>query len=116
LLAGSASVGVLVLCQDRPRMLKEAERRTAGHFADAALLLLLNLVTFDAQGEVLPVRTLALGPEIHQASGAVAVQADCTVEEALIRLRAHALAADEPLTQVARQVLAHTLRFSKQVS
>ncbi|MFB4284426.1 MULTISPECIES: GAF and ANTAR domain-containing protein [unclassified Nonomuraea] len=114
LLAGPDSVGVLVLCQDRPRMLEEAEQRTARHFADAALLLLLNLVTVNAAGESLPARTLALGPEIHQASGVVAVQADCTVEEALVRLRAYALAADEPLTRVARQVLAHTLRFSGQ--
>ncbi|MEV0997206.1 GAF and ANTAR domain-containing protein [Nonomuraea sp. NPDC050202] len=116
LLAGPDSVGVLVLCQDRPRMLEESEQRTARYFADAALLLLLNLVTVNGEGEALPVRTLALGPEIHQATGVVAVQADCTVEEALIRLRAHALAADEPLTQVAQKVLAHTLRFSEQRS
>jgi hypothetical protein len=33
----------------------------------------------------------------------VAVQADCWVQEALLRLRTHAPAADEPLSQVARR-------------
>ncbi|SEH03108.1 ANTAR domain-containing protein [Nonomuraea solani] len=112
LLAGPVSVGVLALCHDRPRVLSEAERAQARHFADAALLLLLNMVMVDGDGEAMPVGALALGAEIHQASGVVAVQADCSVEEALLRLRAYALASDEPLSQVARRVVKHTLRFS----
>jgi GAF domain-containing protein len=110
LLAGPVSVGVLVLCHDRPRGLNEAEQAQARHFADAALLSLLNMV--DGDGEAIPVGALALGPEIHQASGIVAVQVSCSVEEALLRLRAWALAADEPLSEVARRVVGHTLRFS----
>ncbi|GAA3605521.1 ANTAR domain-containing protein [Nonomuraea rosea] len=112
LLAGPVSVGVLVLCHDRPRWLSEAEQAQARHFADAALLLLLNMVMVDGDGEAIPVGALALGPEIHQASGIVAVQIGCSVEEALLRLRAWALAADEPLSEVARRVVGHTLRFS----
>ncbi|MEV0617435.1 GAF and ANTAR domain-containing protein [Nonomuraea sp. NPDC050404] len=112
LLAGTVVAGILVLCQDRPRMLDEAEQARAGLFASAALALLLSMVTMDGDGEVLAVAALALGPQIHQASGIVAIQADCTVEQALLRLRAYALAADEPLTEVARRVVAHRLRFS----
>ncbi|MFB4274551.1 GAF and ANTAR domain-containing protein [Nonomuraea sp. MTCD27] len=110
LLAGPVSVGVLALCHDHRRVLSGAEEAQARHFADAAVLLLLNMV--DGDGEAIPVGALALGPQIHQASGIVAVQADCSVEEALLRLRAYALAADEPLSQVARRVVEHTLHLS----
>ncbi|MFB4273398.1 GAF and ANTAR domain-containing protein [Nonomuraea sp. GTA35] len=112
LLAGPVSVGVLALCHDHRRVLSEAEEAQARHFADAAVLLLLNMVMVDGGGEAIPVGALALGPQIHQASGIVAIQADCSVEEALLRLRAYALAADEPLSQVARRVVEHTLRLS----
>ena len=48
---------------------------------------------------------------VHQAAGIVSVQLDVSVAEALIRLRAHAFATDRLLTDVARDVVAHRLRF-----
>jgi hypothetical protein len=48
---------------------------------------------------------------VHQAAGMVSVQLGVSVADALVRLRAHAFAADRPLTQVAREVIARTLRF-----
>ena len=41
----------------------------------------------------------------------VSVQLDISVADALVRLRAHAFATDRPLTEVAREVVARTLRF-----
>ncbi|HEX9888348.1 MAG TPA: ANTAR domain-containing protein, partial [Nitriliruptorales bacterium] len=49
---------------------------------------------------------------VHQATGAIAVQVGCTVEEALVRLRAHAYANDEPIVDVARKVMDKSVRFS----
>ncbi len=48
---------------------------------------------------------------VHQAAGMVSIQLDISVGEALVRLRAHAFATDRPLTEVAREVIARTLRF-----
>jgi hypothetical protein len=112
LLAGRVSVGVLVLCHDSTHVLSDADQSRAAQFAGALLALLLDLISCNGDGEVLEVEALALGPEIHQASGIVAIQLDCQVDEALMRLRAYALAADKPLTQVARQVVEHTVRFA----
>jgi hypothetical protein len=48
---------------------------------------------------------------VHQASGMVSAQLDVDVAEALIRLRAFSFAKDLPLLDVARRVVARTLRF-----
>jgi hypothetical protein len=48
---------------------------------------------------------------VHQAAGMVAAQLDVGVAQALIRLRAYAFGNDRPLTEVAQDVVARTLRF-----
>jgi transcriptional regulator with GAF, ATPase, and Fis domain len=48
---------------------------------------------------------------VHQATGMVAAQIDAEVEEALVRLRAHAFAADRPIHEVAEDVVTGRLRF-----
>ncbi|MFI0405621.1 GAF and ANTAR domain-containing protein [Actinomadura sp. 3N508] len=111
LASGAARVGVLVLCRDRPGGLEVAECTRALIFADAILALLLN-DRAGAGAQALPAGSLALGPQIHQAAGMVSVQMDCGIDEALVRLRAHAFAHDVPLTQVARQVVERHLRFT----
>ncbi len=50
--------------------------------------------------------------DVHRAAGAVSVQLGVTIAEAMIRLRSHAFVHDRPLSDVAREVLARTLRFS----
>jgi ANTAR domain-containing protein len=49
--------------------------------------------------------------EVHQATGMIAIQLGVGVTEALSRLRAHAFAADKPVVDVAREILARQLRF-----
>ncbi|PPK65099.1 GAF and ANTAR domain-containing protein [Actinokineospora auranticolor] len=51
--------------------------------------------------------------ELHQAAGMVQVQLGSTTEVALLRLRAHAFSSGVPLAEVARQVVARTLRFTE---
>jgi hypothetical protein len=48
---------------------------------------------------------------VHQASGMVSAQLEVNVAEALVRLRAFSFAADRPLLDVARDVVARRLRF-----
>ena len=48
---------------------------------------------------------------VHNAAGIVSVQEDISVTEALIRLRAFAFSSNRPLADVARDVIAHTLRL-----
>lgn len=47
--------------------------------------------------------------EVHQASGIVAVQIGISVDEALVRIRAHAYASETSVASVARQIVAHRL-------
>ncbi|MFC9973881.1 ANTAR domain-containing protein [Spirillospora sp. NPDC127200] len=131
LLTPTAKLGVLVACRERPGGLDSAQYRDALLLADAAVTLLLSDQlpirdpshapsldrsldrSGDGSGEmVMSADWLALGAEVHQAAGMVSVQLDCTVEQALARLRAHAFAHDVPVTQVAARVVARTLRFS----
>lgn len=48
---------------------------------------------------------------IHQAAGMMSVQLDVTVEQALVRLRAHAFRTGTPLAEIARRVVGLRLRF-----
>ncbi|MFN2563240.1 MAG: ANTAR domain-containing protein [Jatrophihabitans sp.] len=49
--------------------------------------------------------------EIHQASGMIMAQLNCTIDEAMARLRAYPFALDVLLQDVARQVVERKLRF-----
>jgi hypothetical protein len=51
--------------------------------------------------------------EIYQASGMIMAQLNCTIDEAMTRLRAYAFARDLPLQDVARQVVDRKLRFDR---
>lgn len=50
--------------------------------------------------------------EVHQASGMTAIQLQIDVGAALVRLRAHAYATDQPVAFVAQEIVAHRLRLS----
>lgn len=49
--------------------------------------------------------------EVHQATGMVAARLEVSVGDALVLLRAHAYAADRPLLDVSRDVVARRLRI-----
>jgi GAF domain-containing protein len=112
--AGERSVGILTLCRDRPMV------TTAAQYGDALLVaslvtdLLLTLQS-DAASE-----SLAFGLDVydhravvHQATGIVAVQLRCGVDEALVRLRGYAFATDRPVDDVAKEVVQGHLRFDE---
>lgn len=110
---GEVRLGALNLYCDRPGSLTAEQHADAlvmaGIAAQAVLLMQANA----------PPGKLALELEaggnfqyvVHQASGMVAAQLGVSVGQALIRLRAYAFGNDRPLTEVAREVVARTLRF-----
>ena len=86
----------------------DAELAEALAFADAATTLLLHLPTGAGQKTMHPglVALVEDRAEVHQATGMISVQAVLGLAEALLLLRAHAYAADRPILDVARDVIA----------
>jgi hypothetical protein len=110
---GAIRVGVLDLYRETPGALSPPELREALSFADAATLLLLYLQTRAADDEFSAASVTVLDDraEVHQATGAVSVQARVGLAEALVLLRARAYAEQRPVGDVARDVLAGTADF-----
>jgi len=50
-------------------------------------------------------------PEVHQATGMIAAQLDVSLEQAFVRLRARAFADQQPLAELAADVVARRQRF-----
>jgi len=114
---GTIRVGVMDLYHREPRSLEPSELRDALVLADTATLLLLgreassDALAGDGSGDLLSERE-GYRAEIDQATGMVSVQLGVGVDEAFLRLRAHAYARDRSLTAMARDVVARRLRFS----
>ncbi|WP_256333174.1 ANTAR domain-containing protein [Streptomyces sp. cf386] len=116
---GAISPGVLDLYASIPTVLETEELADALAFADLATLLLLDTridETGAPAGGPMPDRGYedlsAYRAEIDQASGMLTVQLGVGIEEAFVRLRAHAYAQGRRLADVAADVVARRLRFS----
>ncbi|WP_406475099.1 GAF and ANTAR domain-containing protein [Streptomyces sp. NBC_01615] len=116
---GAISLGVLDLYANVPTVLDAGELADALAFADLATLLLLDTEvdeTGPPAGGPLPDRGFeglgAYRAEIDQATGILTVQLGVGIEEAFVRLRAHAYMRGRRLADVAADVVAHRLRFS----
>jgi hypothetical protein len=111
---GAIRLGVLVLYRDRPGVLTADQTAYGLVSADIATWVILGLQAGAPTRDGLP-ELLAGEPthwaEIHQATGKVAVQLEISLEEALVRLRAHAFATGRPLRAIARNIVAGELRL-----
>ncbi len=107
---GAIRIGVLDLYRVTPGALPDTELADALVFADALTWLLLgnghNGAVVDRLDPVAGGRAV-----VHQATGMLRVQLGVSIDEALVRLRTHAYANDQPVEQVAREVVARRLRF-----
>jgi hypothetical protein len=129
LLAGAHGLGVLTVYGTAPARLGNQRLTLALSAADQLTMTLLDGAEDErGNGDHGPVdgwakatpRNDAADPlgeivyraEIYQASGMIMAQANCTIDEAMIRLRAYAFTHDEPLHEVARRVVHRELRFS----
>ncbi|QUC55541.1 GAF and ANTAR domain-containing protein [Streptomyces sp. A2-16] len=123
---GAISPGVLDLYADVPTVLDPEELADALAFADLATLLLLDarIDETGARAGASGARAGASSPdhgfedlggyraEIDQATGILTVQLGVGIDEAFVRLRAHAYMQGRRLADVAADVVAHRLRFS----
>jgi GAF domain-containing protein len=111
---GAVRLGSMDLYRDKPGPLTDDQHADALVMADVAAHAVL-MVQAEAPAGMLAAE-LEAGADfqyvVHQASGMVAVQLDVSVGQALIRLRAHAFGNERPLTEVARDVVARSLRFN----
>ncbi len=110
---GAIDVGVLDLYRRTPGALSATQIRDALNAADAATLILLGLRSVSGAEQSWD---LSWGgrAEIHQATGMVVAQLGISAADALARLRAHAFAEQRLLGEVARDVVARRLRFTKE--
>jgi transcriptional regulator with GAF, ATPase, and Fis domain len=109
---GAITVGVLDLYRRAPGSLSEEQSRDALSAADAATLMLLGLRT-DPGEDLAWDRSWSNRAEIHQATGMVVAQLEISATDAFARLRAYAFAEQRQLGDVARDVVARRLHFSK---
>ncbi len=114
---GAIRVGVLTVLCDGGRRLSEQQ------YADA-IALTAALTTAFLNGNRNPRGFgMSLDPTsglrravVHQATGMISVQLGVSLEEALLRLRAHAYASERPLGEIAADVVARRLRLEDDVS
>jgi hypothetical protein len=110
---GAARIGALNLYRVRPVPLSDDQHADALAMADVNARTVLTLQAHSEPGSIPAEFGTDIHPAVHQAAGMVSVQLGISVAEALVRLRAHAFATDRPLTEVAGEVVARTLRFDE---
>lgn len=109
---GAVAVGTLALYGTAAGQLDGRELGVTLQAADDAVLALLGAVGDGTRS--LDDHATDDGmyrSEVYQASGMLAEQLHITVWDALVRLRAHAFAADQPVDEVARAVVRREMRF-----
>ncbi|MEU6768239.1 GAF and ANTAR domain-containing protein [Streptomyces sp. NPDC046853] len=109
LFLGLATVGVLTGYRTTPGPFPTGQRQDLARFAGTALDLLLRT----------PPQSLASGTDgpalhratVHQAAGILSVHLGMTINESLLRMRAHAWRHDLPLLHVAHDITTGHLHF-----
>lgn len=110
---GSINLGVLDIYRDEAAHLSNDQLSLALAFAEAATTILLRSGD-RTDADALPPGFEApflLHAEVHQATGMIAVQANTDLRTALVMLRARAFADNQPVFDVARDVVARRIRF-----
>ena len=113
---GAARAGVLDVYRSDETTLSPAALADALGFASICLDTLLS--GDEARSDGAPADTVGdafRGSfEVYQAQGKLAVQLGVSLEEAMVRLRAHSFALNRPVREVARDVLAGTMVLSRE--
>lgn len=111
---GDIRLGVLDLCRMSPGGLDGEQLAIGLAYADAAVNVLLHLQNKLDLGQELDGQRfdpLGGGPQIHQATGMIAVQAAVGLADALLLLRGRAFAQGRSMNEVARDVVNHRMTF-----
>ncbi|MGW1712455.1 ANTAR domain-containing protein [Streptomyces sp. NPDC002156] len=119
---GAIRVGVLTVLCDGDRRLSAQQYTDATALTAALTGAFLNGGPRGGGGDVRGF-DMSLEPPsglrravVHQATGMISVQLGVAMEEALLRLRAHAYGSERPLGEIAADVVARRLRFDDDVS
>jgi GAF domain-containing protein len=110
---GAAKVGLLTLYRGSPHRLTSSDLVTCHGVAEAVTQVLVGLQS-GAHAETLAAALedgAAFRSVVHQATGVLAGRLGCSLEEAVVRLRGTAFAADRTLPEVAADVVAGRLRI-----
>ncbi|WP_344672264.1 GAF and ANTAR domain-containing protein [Catenulispora yoronensis] len=114
---GVIAVGTMLVHRTVPGPLTPGQLTDALALADAVTLALLDRQWPPPDGADQPcpgwAQPVTYRAEVHQATGMISVQLGVSLAEALVRLRAHAWAADRLLADVAADVVARRLRFDE---
>ncbi len=112
--SGAIRIGALVLHRTSPGTLSPDQISNALVVADVVMSLLVDELTRVHLGSGAPLLDgMPLSrAEVHQATGMLSAQMGVSMDEALVRLRAHAFAHDQPVVEVARDIVARRLRLS----
>ncbi|MEV6622174.1 GAF and ANTAR domain-containing protein [Amycolatopsis sp. NPDC051106] len=106
--AAALRLGTLALYRRRAGELAEAELADALVLAELATTALL----VDSAGAAAAgTEPAGFYDDVHVATGMLATELRVSLEDALLRLRAHAFSHRVPVTEVARAVVARRLRF-----
>lgn len=113
---GAIQLGVLDLYRATPGSLDALDLAEAVDFAAAATIILLDLQGSAPAGQLHPLLAEVTDGhrEIHQATGMISAQAAVGLTEALLLLRARAYAAEQPLIDIAKDVIGRHLTFHPQ--
>ncbi|MEA5360989.1 GAF and ANTAR domain-containing protein [Amycolatopsis sp., V23-08] len=109
--AGAARLGSLDLYRNRPGALTRQQTADALLLAELATRAVTDRLDGHAGTDLTWVADVHV--EVHQAVGMVSIQLGTTADAALLRLRGQAFIRGETVTVVARQVVARTLRFTR---
>jgi GAF domain len=116
--AAGVAFGVLELYRGSAGSLTDAELHTALLIVTAADHLVLEELSRSTRSGtgLLGASRSGSHPEVHQATGMVAVQLGVPMQEALSRLRAAAYSGDQTIDEVSRDVVSRARRFSQDKS
>ena len=110
---GAIRTGVLSLCSSRVHPLADGEGSDLSILAELATEAVLAMQSAAGAEEL--AWTLSDAAEhravVHQATGMVAMQLECSVQDALSRLRGRAFLDDTGIGQIAQQVVDRGVRF-----
>jgi len=110
---GAVRLGVLVVYRQAPEPLSREALALALTFATVTVQRLLDERSGLGHGQRTEALDEALGyrVQLYQAQGMVMIDLDVSLGEAMVRLRAYAYARERRLSDVARDVVAGTLRL-----
>lgn len=113
---GAARLGVLDVYRYREAPLTLESLRDALGLARICLTTMLSLPAGEPVAEAVDGMGDAFGLslEVYQAQGVVMMQLGVSLADAMVRLRAHAYAGGRPIEDVAREVLAGTIVFTRE--